>query len=133
MPTLDSNCFLQTAAPTIAPAYLHWYRLDKLLFNVIFSSVSENVMLLIAMSDTSREGWSTLNLLFVNRSRIWVIYLKDAFPLNRRKTRSISKFLQSIRVMADELALIDTPLTNDDLTLYVLNGDVDYRDIVAPI
>lgn len=36
--------------------------------------------------------------------------------------------------IADELALIDAPVTNDDLTLYILNGlGLKYRQIVAPI
>lgn len=34
----------------------------------------------------------------------------------------------------DELALIDTPFSNDDITLHVLNGlGVEYRDIVTLI
>jgi hypothetical protein len=36
--------------------------------------------------------------------------------------------------IADELALIDAPLSADDITLYVLNGlGPEYREMVAPI
>ncbi|KAF5447207.1 hypothetical protein F2P56_032776 [Juglans regia] len=35
---------------------------------------------------------------------------------------------------ADELALVDSPLINDDLTLYILNGlGSEFRDIATPI
>ena len=49
-----------TAAPSISPAYQHWYCQDKLLLNATFSSVSENVMPLVATADTSREARCTL-------------------------------------------------------------------------
>lgn len=58
--------------------------------------------------------------------------LKEAITLNQHGTQSISEFLQSIKATTEELALNDTPLTKDDLTLHVLNGlGVDYKDIVA--
>lgn len=60
--------------------------------------------------------------------------LKEAMTLNQRGNRSIFEYLQSIKATTDELALIDMPLFNDDLTLHVLNGlGLDYHDIVAPI
>lgn len=42
-----------TTAFSLSPAYLHWFRQDKLLLNVIFASVSESVMPLIAVASTS--------------------------------------------------------------------------------
>lgn len=34
----------------------------------------------------------------------------------------------------DKIALIDHPISDDDLTLYILNGPgVEYREIAAPI
>jgi hypothetical protein len=42
--------------------------------------------------------------------------------------------MQVVRTIVDELAMIDTPLSNDDITLYVLNGlGTNYKDIIAPI
>ena len=46
----------------------------------------------------------------------------------------MSEFLHAVKVIADELSLIDAPVSDDDLTLYVLNGlGSEFRDIVAPI
>lgn len=69
MPITSSS----TTPPTVSPTYLHWYRQNKLLPNAIFSSVSKNVMLLVAMGDTSRETWSIINCLFTNHSRTQVM------------------------------------------------------------
>ncbi|KAF5459523.1 hypothetical protein F2P56_023464 [Juglans regia] len=106
-----------TNTPSMSPAYLHWYHQDKLLLSAIFSSVSENVMPLIAIADTSREARDTLARLFTNRSRTRVMQLKETLTLLHGGSRSVSEFLQSIKATADELALINTPLTNDDFTL----------------
>ena len=39
-----------------------------------------------------------------------------------------------MKALADEIAIIDHPILDDDLTLYVLNGlGPDFREIAAPI
>ena len=44
------------------------------------------------------------------------------------------KFLPVIKVITDELSLIDALVSDDDLTFYVLNGlGSELRDMVAPI
>jgi hypothetical protein len=60
--------------------------------------------------------------------------LKEDLTLNHHGSRIVTEFLQAIKLTADELAMIDHPVTDDDLTLYVLNGlGPDFREIVAPI
>ncbi|KAL6320707.1 hypothetical protein AAG906_008707 [Vitis piasezkii] len=60
--------------------------------------------------------------------------LKEDLTLMQRGNRSITEYLHSVKTIADELALIDAPLSQDDITLYVLHGlGSDFRDIVAPI
>lgn len=52
----------------------------------------------------------------------------------QRGSKSVPEYLLSIRVLADEVVAIDSPLSDDDLTLYVMNGlGLDYHDIAAPI
>jgi hypothetical protein len=60
--------------------------------------------------------------------------LKEDLTLNHRGSRTVTEFLQAIKLTADELARIDHPVTDDDLTLYVLNGvGPIFREIAAPI
>jgi hypothetical protein len=60
--------------------------------------------------------------------------LKEDLTLIQRGTRTVTKFLYSIKFIADELALIDAPLSSDDITLYAFNGlGPEYREMVAPI
>ncbi|GMY30157.1 CCHC-type integrase [Fagus crenata] len=42
--------------------------------------------------------------------------------------------MHTVKALADEIALIDHPISEDDLTLYILNGlGPDFREIAAPI
>jgi transposase InsO family protein len=60
--------------------------------------------------------------------------LKEDLTLSTRGNRTVTEFLQAIKMLADELAIIDHPVSDDDLTLYILNGlGPEFREIAAPI
>lgn len=47
---------------------------------------------------------------------------------------TVTEFLQGIKVIVDELIIIDHLVLDDDLTLYILNGlSIEFREIMAPI
>jgi hypothetical protein len=39
-----------------------------------------------------------------------------------RDSCSLNEYLRSIKTIADELALINTPVSDDDITIAILNG-----------
>ena len=60
--------------------------------------------------------------------------LKEELTLIQCGTRSITEYLHVVKSLADEIAIIDHPISDDDLTLYVLNGlGPDFREIAEPI
>ena len=60
--------------------------------------------------------------------------LKEELTLIHRGTWSITEYLHAVKALADEIAIIDHPISDDDLTLYVLNGlGPDFREIAVPI
>ncbi|XP_041009454.1 uncharacterized protein LOC121253515 [Juglans microcarpa x Juglans regia] len=59
--------------------------------------------------------------LFATKSWAWIKQLKEDLTLIQRGSRTVSVFLHAVKVIADELSLIDAPVSDDDLTLYVLN------------
>jgi len=128
-PTPDANSSTSAVA-----LHAHWNRQDHLLLNVIFASIFEAVMSLIVMTTTSRDVWQHLARLFASKSRAKIMQLKEDLTLIQKGSRTVSEFLHAVKVIADELSLIDAPVSDDDLTLYVLNGlGSEFRDIVAPI
>jgi hypothetical protein len=60
--------------------------------------------------------------------------LKEELTLIQRGNRTITDYLHTVKTLADEIAIIDQPLSDDDLTLHILYGlGADFREIVAPI
>ena len=60
--------------------------------------------------------------------------LKEDLTLIQQGSCTMSEFLHAVKVIVDELSLIDAPVSDDDLTLYVLNGlGLEFRDMVVPI
>ena len=50
------------------------------------------------------------------------MHLKEELTLIQRGTRSITEYLHVVKALVDEITIIDHPISDDDLTLYVLNG-----------
>lgn len=89
---------------------------------------------LIATARTSTEVWKKLSTLYASRSRTRAIQLKEEITLIQRGNQPIHEYLHAIKALANEIALIDHPISKDDLTLYVLNGlGPEFREIIAPI
>ncbi|KAF5451883.1 hypothetical protein F2P56_026943 [Juglans regia] len=60
--------------------------------------------------------------------------LKEDLTLSTRDSRSVTESLHGVKMIADELAIIDHPVSDDDLTLYILNSlGPEFREIAAPI
>lgn len=60
--------------------------------------------------------------------------LKEEFTLIQRGNRSITDYLHDVKTLANEIAIIDHPLSDDDLMLNILHGlGVDFKEIVASI
>lgn len=53
---------------------------------------------------------------------------------SRKGSQTVTEFLFQVKRIADELAVLDAAISDDDITLYVLNGlGSEYRDIAASI
>jgi hypothetical protein len=60
--------------------------------------------------------------------------LKEEFTLIQRGNRSITDYLHHVKKLANEIAIIDHPLSDDDLMLNILHGlGANFKEIVAPI
>ncbi|KAJ0042964.1 hypothetical protein Pint_17312 [Pistacia integerrima] len=72
--------------------------------------------------------------MYASKSRIRAMHLKEELTLIQRGNRTVPDHLHAVKALADVIALIDHPISDDDLTLYFLNGlGPDFRDIALPI
>lgn len=112
----------------------HWIRQDKLILSAILASTSPAITPLIATTKTSSEAWKKLSTMYASKSRTRAMQLKEELTLVQRGNRSITDYLHVIKGLVDEIALIDHPISDDDTTLYALNGlGPEFRDIAGPI
>ncbi|KAI5313965.1 hypothetical protein L3X38_043141 [Prunus dulcis] len=129
---VDGSSTCPPATPA-APRAL-WILQDQLLLHAILASVSPQVISLIASAKTSQEAWDKLLHLFASKARARVLGLKERLTLMRRENKPVSQYLQDVKVIADELAIIDVPLSDDDLLLYILNGvGSEFKEITAVV
>ncbi|KAF5480668.1 hypothetical protein F2P56_001401 [Juglans regia] len=60
--------------------------------------------------------------------------LKEELIMIKKGNQSVQEYLHTVKALADEISLIDHPISEDDLTLYILNGlGSDFREIATPI
>ncbi|XP_041020409.1 uncharacterized protein LOC121262040 [Juglans microcarpa x Juglans regia] len=118
--TLQFPSSASTSADELRKTY--WVRQDKFILSTILASTSPSITPLIATVETSHEAWKKLKILYTSRSRTRAMQLKEELPIIQRGNRSIIDYPHLVKALANEIAIIDHPISNDDLTLYMLNG-----------
>lgn len=130
----ESQCPPSNGTPPSIAKQNRWVRQDKLILSTILVSTSPTITLLIAMAKTSYKAWKKLSTLYASKSRTRAMQLKEELTLIQCENRPILEYLHEVKGLADEITLIDHPISDDDLTLYVLNGlGPDFCEIAAPI
>ncbi|GKC07292.1 retrovirus-related pol polyprotein from transposon RE1 [Tanacetum coccineum] len=89
---------------------------------------------LISSAESSSEAWERLSQSYANSSRSRIISLKAKLASTPKENKSIAEFLNEMRSIADELALTQNPISEEDLVVHIITqlGD-EYNSIVAAI
>jgi len=96
--------------------------------------MSPTITPFITTAKTTYEAWKKLNTLYASRSGTRAMQLKEELTLIQRGNQLIFDYLHDVKALADEIAIIDRPILDDDLTLYALNGlGTDFWEIIVPI
>lgn len=119
---------------TTNPAYTIWYRQDQIICSAILGSCSDAIQPIITSASTAKEAWDRLNTSYASQSRSRIISLKSKLAKNPKGNRSIADFLNDMRSIADELALVQNPIDEEDLLVHILSqlGD-EYGPFTAAI
>lgn len=84
--------------------------------------MSLTITTFIAIAKTSHEAWKKLNTLYASRSRTWVVQLQEDLFMIHHWDRSRSANLLVVKALADEIFIIDHPISDNHLTLCVLHS-----------
>ncbi|XP_019414569.1 PREDICTED: uncharacterized protein LOC109326332 [Lupinus angustifolius] len=72
--------------------------------------------------------------MYASRSRVHIMALKQKITTFTKGTQPMAVYLQGVKAIADELAIIDNPLDSTDLVIHTLNGlSTDYKEISAAL
>ncbi|CAL1403910.1 unnamed protein product [Linum trigynum] len=123
---LDLLKFLDGSHPQPAAdapaARRRWYQQDQLILHSILASMAPGVSPYVSAATSSHQAWTILERMFANQSRQRVMNLKEKIGRERQGNRPVSVYLQVQRSTAAELALINAPVSDEDLILHILRG-----------
>lgn len=112
----------------------YWKRQDQLILHAIISSVDPTVITMLGNVKTSKQAWEILNKMFASKTRARVMHLKERLSRSPKGSKSISEYLHGIKALADELAIINSPLDDVDLVIHTLNGlGAEYCEVTAAL
>ncbi|PNX57124.1 hypothetical protein L195_g058536, partial [Trifolium pratense] len=119
---------------TANPAYSKWIRQDKLLYLAQPGSCDSEACAVKDSADTSHEAWVALSRAFANRSRSRIMSLRERLSSISKGNTTVSTYLQPIRNIADELALIGHPIDDLEKVIHVLKGlGPDFREFTTAV
>ncbi|KAK9074377.1 hypothetical protein SSX86_006975 [Deinandra increscens subsp. villosa] len=132
--TGDTPAPAKTKNSTTNPDYTLWVRQDQAIFSAMLGSCADEIQPLIASAATAKEAWDRLATSFANESRSRIVSLKTRLTTNSKGNRSITTYLNEMRKIADELALVQSPISDEDLMVYILShlGD-EYSAVTAAL
>ena len=117
-----------------APEYKVWIRQDRLLLLAIQTAVTGAAGPLVSRCKTSEEAWHKLETTYANKSNTRMVGLIDSLTKVSQEGKSISDFMQSVKTIIDDLAMIGHDLSDGEIVVHTLNGlTKDYKEIKAAL
>ncbi|VFQ82423.1 unnamed protein product [Cuscuta campestris] len=113
------------------PCYSIWFRQDQSIIGALLGSCSDQVQPFISTCDTACDAWKNLHAAFASSSRGRIVSLKSQLGKNPKGDRSMNDYLFDMQNIANELALVQSLVSEEDLVVHVLNQVGDEYDSIA--
>ncbi|XP_070047483.1 uncharacterized protein [Nicotiana tomentosiformis] len=104
------------------PAFVLWFRQDQLIQNAHMASVDPTIATTVAAVDSAKNAWDALHTAYANKSQTRIFSLCDRLARLTKDSQPVTKYLQNIRSMADNLSTTGAPVTNSELIVKILSG-----------
>ncbi|CAL1393652.1 unnamed protein product [Linum trigynum] len=104
------------------PDYIAWRRLDQLVFSWIAGSLSDFVLSRLVGCSTMLEAWTRLASTYGSGNRQTLRGLRTQFSELSRGTKSCAPYLARAHDLADRLAALNNPISDDELVDRCLRG-----------
>jgi hypothetical protein len=114
--------------------FLHWKQQDQLIVSALLSSLSMEVLHLIVGCQTSCSAWRTLEQALASTSNSRIMQLHGSLQDLRQGDESVTQFMQKVKALFDELAVVGRPVSLKDFNLYVFRGlRGEFKDLVTSL
>nr|KYP72245.1 hypothetical protein KK1_004833 [Cajanus cajan] len=114
--------------------YEEWIANDQQLLGWLFNSMTHDIATQLLHYDTLKKLWEASQSLAGAQSRSRVMLLKSKFHCTRKVTLKTKEYLIKMRNLADNLKLVESPISTSDLIVQTLFGlDNGYNAIVIKL
>ncbi|XP_076889369.1 uncharacterized protein LOC143540104 [Bidens hawaiensis] len=123
-------------APLPPPALDSWERIDAMVLQWIYGTISNGLVQTILKKDTTAfHAWTALADLFNDSKATRAVYLKTKFANTRLDNfPNMHAYCQELKILADQLANVDAPVDDKDLVIQLVTGlNEQYEGIGAII
>lgn len=111
-----------------------WFRQDQMILSAILGSLSNTLQPVILFASSTYDAWNRLTTSCAAASRGCIVSLKAWLAKNPKGNRSVATFMQEMRTIADDLALAQSPVTEEDLVIHIfMQLGEEYNSIVAAL
>ncbi|KAL9265920.1 Deoxyhypusine hydroxylase-B-like protein [Drosera capensis] len=112
-----------SSAPVLNPDYFQWQRIDHMVRSLLFVTLSRDILVKVLNLKFVREIWDRFHQRFTSVCMASSMELKRKLTsLRKASSDFMEKYLRDIKILADSLVAINSPVFNADLWF----GDADW-------
>lgn len=105
------------------PAYETWFTQDQAILGGLLSSMTEEVLSqLTRCTETSNQLWTSLQTMFSAQYKGNSIQIRTQLSNTKKGDMSASEYYQKMTALADTMANIGHPMTDEEVIGYILAG-----------
>jgi hypothetical protein len=126
IPPSDAQA-IQESTDLKANDYVLWNRLDAVVLQWMYATISPDILQsILVVDDTAEECWKRIAAMFHDNKHSRVVQLENQFSnTNLKDFPSTKAYCNRLKTLFDQLANVDSPVTNTRLVLKMISGLTD--------
>ena len=115
-------------------AWSIWYAQQQQVQGYLMGSLSREILAQVATLQTPAEVWSAIHASFAAQTQAQIVNTCIALANLHKGNMGMPEYLAKIKAFADEIACTGDPLSEGELTSYVLKGlDIEYNPVISAL
>ncbi|KAK2985196.1 hypothetical protein RJ640_010485 [Escallonia rubra] len=116
------------------PDFQLWRNQDSMILSMLISSFSEEILPLVVGCNTKHDVWKVLASSLASPSNTRILGLHKSLHEFNPKDETVSAYLQSAKIISDELFAVGRPFSPEDFNIYVFRGlKPEFKDLVTTL